>query len=223
MPDTLCPKCEIVLVNSKCSQCGYQPKLKMGRIEKVAIYTVVAFMVGGVFIKVYKNLSLEVNALSTTYSESNAKWSRHELSDIGVSIESPGELKSKVADIPPETRQDVGQFKFYQYEGGVLSIGVTYIKYADGLIAIPVEAAEEAVENLINLEGVGDLQYKIIPEDQGKVSVRGSFMRKGQVLDIYELYVGQGQKMWRILVYNNRDNTEALTAANRIIRSIKFN
>lgn len=228
---TICPKCDHPLMAEQAdstklpeiSPAEKENKRPISKIILAAIITITIASVAGIFGKSCTNGLFGNFSSSKSYSESTSKWSRYNLSDIGISIEMPGELKPLTVQLPDQVKSQILQYKSYQYDADDMVMAITYVAYIDSVVANSEGAIKGAIENIRTAKGVTNLQYYTTPQGLSKTSVRGSVERLGATLDINGFAIARGSTMWIVMCFNKRDNKDAVVAANRILASITFN
>ena len=164
--------------------------------------------------KLFQQVSRDETSIASTDS-----WARREIPNIGVSIDLTGEPIPKDLTLPPQAKAMIKSFSSYEYKKDGLTIGISHVVYADHITANPEGGAKGTVENMRGLEGVTNVQYSLTPHGKGRVFANGSLTRFGRILDISALVITSANKMWSVLGFYERGDTNAAIDSKRILES----
>ena len=163
--------------------------------------------------------------VKTPSSILSSKWKTYSPGESQLSLSLPAEPQPVGAEIPDSDRAKIRQADRYQFALERFRVDIWNVLYADGVPTDIQQAAEGAIEGLRQSEGVTEFQdSKTLISRSGKkgMLVTGTFKRADETVDLHAILLGDGPKLWQVIITHPASDQNGSVAARRILQSIEI-
>lgn len=159
------------------------------------------------------------------HSPTASGWKRYSPGGSQLSLFLPGEPQSEDVHVPETLKSNVKQISRYTYSDEKFQAAVWDISYFDGVSADIQQAAEGARQTIMQSEGVTEYQDSSTPASRSGRSgllIKGTFKRHEQKMELEALLLGDGPRLWQVIVTHQVSDPDARLASKRILDSVSF-
>ena len=163
--------------------------------------------------------------VKTPSSILSSEWRTYSPGGSQLSLSLPAEPQPVGAEIPDSDRAKIRQADRYQFALERFRVDIWNVLYADGVPTDIQQAAEGAIEGLRQSEGVTEFQdSKTLISRSGKkgMLVTGTFKRADETVDLHAILLGDGPKLWQVIITHPASDQNGSVAARRILQSIEI-
>lgn len=154
-----------------------------------------------------------------------SEWKTYHPGESQLSLSLPGEPQAEHADVPDSIRANVKQVNRYKYARREFHVAVWDISYVDGVPVDIQKAADGAVSALKQSGSATEYQDNITPitrSGRSGLLVRASYKRYGERTLIDALLLGDGTKLWQVIITHPASDDNGRIASNTILDSVKI-
>lgn len=203
---------------------GWQVRIRHGRSRgfgKEILIMLAVIIAAGTWRAVNHELRHKKAPPSSTVSQ----WKRFSPGGSQLSLMLPGELQSEIADVPETLRDKVKQISRYKYLDEQFQVAVWDTLYFDGVSTDIQQAAEGARQTIRQSEGVTEYQdnsTRIVRSGRSGLLIRGTFRRYGEELEIEAILLGDGPRLWQVIITHPASDSDARVASKRVLDSVSL-
>jgi len=171
-----------------------------------------------------REIANKLFAPSEEVSVKASEWRTQIISYSGITLETPFQLTEGHTDLPLEYKSMVEDILTYKYSSNPLSINVGYVLYPDEIIPNLDGAAQEGINNMRILKGVGNFSSSISNiemDDLPGRKINGKFSIQNQQAEFIGVVYTLNSKLWQIICFFI-SNEENRNTAQRIINSVQI-
>ncbi|HKP12213.1 MAG TPA: hypothetical protein VJZ91_08895, partial [Blastocatellia bacterium] len=153
------------------------------------------------------------------------EWRKYSPGGSQLSLSLPAEPQPVGVEPPESERAKIRQADRYEFAIEKFRVDTWSVIYADGVPTDIQQAAEGATEGLRQSEGVTEFQdTKTLISRSGKkgVLVTGTFKRAGETVDLHAILLGDGPKLWQVIITHPASDPNGSIAARRILQSVEI-
>ena len=162
--------------------------------------------------------------VKTPSSILSSEWRTYSPGGSQLSLSLPAEPQPMSVEIPEPERARIRQADRYQFALEKFRVDIWNVLYADGVPTDIQQAAEGAAEGLRRSEGVTEYQdTKTLISRSGRkgMLVTGTFKRDGETMDLHAILLGDGPKLWQVIITHPASDPNGSVAARRILQSVE--
>lgn len=168
----------------------------------------------------------EMKHVKTPSSVLTSEWRRYSPGSSQLSLMLPAEPQSQSAEVPQSAAEAISQVNRYGLAVGPFKVDMWGLSYKEGLPTSIEQAASGVVEALRQSEGVTEYQDTKTPIDRSGrkgVLVKGRFKRRGEKMELEAVLIGDGPKLWKVIITHPASDRNGFVASQRILDSIEIN
>ena len=153
------------------------------------------------------------------------EWSRKDVGNMGMSIETPFELKQTKLVLPPGSESYIEDMESHTYsQGATIIVLVNSIRYTPGINPDLQGAAEGSIAELQKQPGIKNLTYTQDDIDRNNIT---GFLQTGEFhagIRFQFLNAGfiRGNVLYQVLIQYSGDDEKTSLIAHKIIDSVKI-
>ena len=151
-----------------------------------------------------------------------SEWQRYSPGQSHLSLLLPGEPQLT----PPESPESIPNIKEasrYRYSLEAFSAEVSHVLYREGTSADIWKAADGTASALSQSPGVTEYRNTVTAikrSGRAGVFISGSFKRDGNKMQIEAVLLGEGSKLWQVIVTHPASDRNAERASRKVLGSI---
>ncbi|HKQ05629.1 MAG TPA: hypothetical protein VJ464_10885 [Blastocatellia bacterium] len=168
----------------------------------------------------------EMLHVKTPSSVLMSEWRRYSPGSSQLSLMLPAEPQSQSAEVPESADEAISRVNRCGLAVGPFKVDMWDISYKEGLPTSIEQAASGAVEALRQSEEVTEYQDTKTPIDRSGrkgVLVKGRFKRRGEKMELEAVLIGDGPKLWQVIIIHPASDRNGVIASQRILNSIEIN
>jgi len=159
------------------------------------------------------------------HSPTAAGWKRYSPGGSRLSLALPGEPQSENVNVPETLRAKVKQISRYKYSDEQLQVAVWDTLYFDEVSTDIQQATEGARQTMRHSEGVTeytDSSTPIARSGRSGLLVTGTFKRYGEAMEIEAILLGDGPRLWQVIVTHPASGHDLTAESKRILDSVSL-
>ena len=154
-----------------------------------------------------------------------SEWRRYSPGNSIFSLLLPGEPQTESVKVPEPVRAKVKQIDRFKLSAGEFQVAVWATYYVEGMSADIRQAADSAVSSFRESPGITDYignTNEITRSGRSGMLVTGTFKRRGERMAIEAILLGDGPRLWQVIVTCPASDRDASTASRRVLDSVKI-
>ena len=180
--------------------------------------TSIAMMIGGVIY--HEHQHAKIRSVSSQY------WNRYSPGGSQLSLLLPGEPQPDSVPASEFIGPNVKQADCYKSYAGEFQVSVRTVVYEDGIPVNTRQAADRLASEIKLSEGVTEYRHtstQITNSGRPGLLIAGQYNRNGAAMEIEAALLGEGPKLWEVIVTRPRSDRDGRVRSRRVFDSIQIN
>lgn len=160
-----------------------------------------------------------------TNANSDERWMRWELGNLGLSLELPGEPKMRRLPLPKPAQQIIEDHMAYQYSNDQMGAVIIYVLLRGGtqteIAKAPSIIAGVAIASLAADPSISNVRSST-EQSGNRVMMKASFNQNGISKELEGFVLVKGRRLWSVITARVQGDDSGRASAQRVLDSVKL-